>query len=367
MAEHFDHLVDNYLTWLQHNQGRSVATAVKYRGHLERFAAWFEDPPDDPKFQPQGRDPLTAEPTDLELYAGLVSHARKLTASARRPLVSALRGFYAWLARNGHIAGNVAADLPQPKAGSPLPRPALLHEAEQLLMAPDIGTFLGLRDACMLMLLMGCGIRVSGLCGMNESALEWTFDQEDRERLNIRVTEKGKKERLVPAPIEVGMLLRAYMGHDELAEIPRTLADGDAVLFPTTRNRLLLASDYHGAARRMTPAAVRDMIKKHAAAAKIRPSVAHPHALRHLYGTEMAEDRVDPLELQALFGHSDLKSTTIYTATAKRRLRETVDRSNPLAKMRAPILDSLRTLGRTLDGARHARPRPTAVEKSNSR
>jgi site-specific recombinase XerD len=366
VADAYDHLVDTYLTWLQHNRGRSDATVAKYRGHLERFAAWFADPPEDPALQPLGADPLSASPADLDLYAGLVSHSRKLTAASRRPLVSALRGFNAWLAKGGHIAGDVAASLPQPKAGSPLPHPALLHEAEQLLMAPDIGTFIGLRDTCMLMLLMGCGIRVSGLCGLNESALEWMVDDGGRELLTIRVTEKGKKERLVPAPVEAGMLLRAYLGHEELHEIPRTLPDGDVILFPTTRNRLLLASDYYGEARRMTSAGVRDMIKKYAAAAKIRAKVAHPHALRHLYGTEMAEDRVDLLELQSLFGHVDPKSTAIYTATARRRLRETVDRSNPLAKMRAPILDSLRTLGRTLDGARHARARPPAVEKSKS-
>lgn len=361
----FTAAVDAYLEWLQHNRGRSIATVTKYGGHLERLGAWFADPPGDANLAPSTSDPLGATAEDLELYAGLVAHSRKLSARARRPLVSALRGFYQWAAKTKRIVDNAAATLPQPKAGSALPRPASLQEAERMLLSPDITTLDGLRDATMLLLLMGCGIRVSGLCAMNESSLEWYVDN-GRELLNVRVVEKGKKERIVPAPQEASMLLRAYLGNDELQQIPRLLPDGDAVLFVTVNNRMLPACDYHGEARRMTPAAVRGMIKKHADIAHVRPKVAHPHALRHLYGTEMAEDKVDLLELQSLFGHNDPKSTAIYTATARRRLRATVDRSNPLAKMRGPLLDTLRSLGRTIDGARRTPSRPPAVGKSNS-
>lgn len=365
MNAEFTALVDAYLEWLQHNRGRSEATIAKYRGHLERLAAWYADPPKDPALAPEAVDALHATPRDLELYAGLVAHSRKLSPRARRPLVSALRGFYAWASTKQHLHGNAAAALPQPRAGRPLPRPASLQEAERMLMSPDVTTLDGLRDAVMLLLLMGCGIRNSGLCSMNESSLEW-HEEQGRELLNIRVVEKGSKERIVPAPQEASMLLRAYLGNDQLQAIDRALPDGDAVLFITTNNRTIPACDYHGEARRMTQAALRGVIKKHADVAGVRPQVAHPHALRHLYGTEMAEDRVDLLELKSLFGHEDLKSTEIYTATARRRLRATVDRSNPLAKMRGPLLDTLRSLSRTIDGARHASARPPAVGKSKS-
>lgn len=366
MNTEFAAVVDAYLEWLLHNRGRSEATISKYRGHLDRLGAWFADPPADRTLAPSTRDPMAAAPEDLELYAGLVAHHRKLSARARRPLVSALRGFYAWAATKGHVDINTAATLPQPKAGQPLPWVSSLQEAERMLLSPDITTLEGLRDASMFLLLMGCGIRVSGLCSMNESSLEWYVDDDGRELLNIRVVEKGKKERIVPAPQEASMLLRAYLGNDELHAIPRALPDGDAVLFVTFNNRTIAACDYHGEARRMTPAAVRGVIKKHAAVAGVRPQVAHPHALRHLYGTEMAEDKVDLLELQSLIGHVDAKSTAIYTATARRRLRSTVDRSNPLAKMRGPLLDTLRSLGRTIDGARRASAHPPAVGKSKT-
>lgn len=366
MNPEFAVALDDWLAWLLHNKGRAAATVSKYRAHLERFAAWYGAPPEDPQLAPIGADPLRPSLQDLERFTGLYAHSLKLSHSARRPLVSALRGFFAWLHADGRTSSNPAAVLPQPTAGRPLPIAASLQDAERLLMAPDIETFTGLRDAAMFAVLIGCGLRVSGLVRLNQSALTWWTDDAGREHLVLATTEKGEKERLVPVPREAAMLLRAYLGHDELAAIPRTLPSADAVLFVTVNNRNIPACDYYGEARRMTRGAVLDRIKHHALAAGVPERIAHPHALRHLYGAEMSEDDVPLLTHQQLMGHADPKSTSIYTAIAHRKLRAAVDKSNPLAKMRAPLLDTLRTLGAAIDPSPRTHPRPAGVQKSKT-
>ncbi len=82
-----------------------------------------------------------------------------------------------------------------PRVGLALPRAAQLAHAEKLLMQPDLSTFAGVRDAAMLSMLIGCGCRINGLIGLNESQLIWTTSNLATERLTIRFCEKGKKER----------------------------------------------------------------------------------------------------------------------------------------------------------------------------
>ena len=358
--------LDTWCEWLTLNHGRSPLTAAKYRQHLVRYAMWVLKPPKDAKLAPEETvDPLNPTAADLERFTGLYAHSLKLTPRARRPLVSALRGFFTWACANRVAPHNPAAALPLPQAGRPLPKAMQLRDAEKLLMQPDITTLLGLRDACILILFMGCGFRLGGLLSLNESSLVW-YEHEGRDCLAIRVMEKGNRERVQPVPNEASMLLRAYLGHEELATIPRTLPNGDRVLFISTNNHTIPAADYYGARRRLHRRSVQDMISDRCDAAGVPADVAHPHALRHLFGAELQEDEIHPLVQQAVMGHASLASTEIYAHIAVRRMRKAIDQANPLAKMRGPLLDSLRTLDRTLGQAKHARSDPRGVQKSKT-
>lgn len=352
----FSELVLAWLQYLQANKGRSPATADQYLTYLTRLDAWCATPPPEPHLQPSVDDARCVTREDLERFAGVVAHAGGLAPRSRRVMVSAVRGFFAWAVDAGKIAGpNPAATLPYPKAGKPLPKQVSLQDAERMLMAAPVDTFLGLRDAAIMMCLAGLGCRVSGLCRLNESALVW-LDEEGEDALYIRFTEKGERERIVPAPHETALMLRAYLGHQDLATIDRTLPDGDKVLFVTTRNRQVEECDYHGEARRVSPYAVRDLIMKYGQRAGVPAKLCHPHAFRHLYGTELEESDVSLKVNQALLGHDDLKSTTIYIRTAVRKLRAEVDRANPLAKMSAPILQDLRAIHAAERSRRVSRP-----------
>jgi site-specific recombinase XerD len=326
-------LITDWQSWLRHNKGRAETTTTKYGQYLQRLQSFLD-----------GKPLLEASPQELEHFVGLHTHKQGLSPRSRRALVAAVRGFYAWAAGPGRRTHrNPAKAVEYPNAGRRLPVAMGLDNAERLLMQPDISTFIGVRDAAMLSVLIGCGVRVSGLVGMNESGLLFYRDG-DVERLAIKVREKGGKERIVPAPVETRLLIRAYLGHAELEDIDRSLQDGDQVLWVSTRNRTVPEDRYHGEARRINRRTINDIILHYGEAAGIPKAQCHPHALRHLYGAELAEEDVDLLKRQALLGHEDPKTTEIYTHMAMRQLAKEVDRANPLRKIRTPVTDLARAL-----------------------
>lgn len=368
LPDGFDGLLELWLSYLHHNDGAADSTVRCYDLHLVRLRKWFESPPADERMRPSGADPLQANAADLQKYTGIFVHSIGISPRSRRPIVAAVRGFYAWLAREKYIDSNPAADLPYPYAGVPLPRATALGDASKLLMQPDIETFLGLRDTCILAVFIGCGLRISGVKALNESSLQWETDDNGMEVLTLLVREKGGRERLVPAPREVAMLLRAYLGHPDLVEVDRTLKDGDRVLFVSTRNRVLDASEYHGERRRLSDRSMRDMIERSAKRAGLAPGARHPHALRHLFGTELTESDVPTLITQALMGHEDPKNSKIYTRLAMRKLRTVIDKANPLAKMQSPLLSTLRSLDRaTTQGSKRVSARPLGADNAHTR
>ena len=361
--ERFAELVSAWCVWLQHNKGRAAGTVSKYRAEIDRLARWCSDPPPDPKRQPSCADPLQLTAADLETFTGLHAHALGLTARSRRPMVSAVRGFFAWCASGKHVASNPAASLPSPKAGKRLPRAATLQDLERLLMAPGLDSLAGYRDTALIAMLAGVGGRVSGVTGMTEQALIYTRTDQGHEQLTVRLIEKGGKERLVPVPDEAAMLLRAYLVHDELERIDRSLPDGDRIVFVSLRAPRIAPHEYHGARRRLSRRGVQRILERHAKRVGVRH--INPHALRHLYGTELGEDDVDLLKRQALLGHEDPATTGIYDQLAQRKLRQVVDKSNPLAKIRAPVLDTVRELAKALrSSATHAHSRPANAQKT---
>lgn len=349
-------LISSWLEHLEVNRGRSPQTVIKYGQYLRRLDAWLTSPPPAKQAHlgPASGARALVEVTiaDLRVFAGVYAHSLHLSAAARKPLVSALKSFFAWCLATRAMDHDPAFALESPKAGKRLPRAASLDWVAKLLQAPDLQTFRGVRDALILLLLAGCGMRVSGVCGLNESSLQWTLDEQGRERLSIRVVEKGKRERLVPAPDECAMLVRAYLGHPELKAIDRALPSSDAVLLVSTApNGNHAPHEWHGEARRINRRTILDMIERYAKRMKLDLSVAHPHALRHLYGTELAEADVDVIQRGALLGHQDARTTEIYTHLAQRKLRQVVDKANPIGKLRTPLLDSLRALSRASNNA----------------
>lgn len=320
-------LVEKWLVYKEFNEGRSPKTIVKYRYYLELLIEYCDS---------NKIDGLNIEASSLESFVGMFLHKRKLVSQSRRTAVAAIKGFYDFLFTQGVTNANPASNLPYPASSKKMPVAMGISNFERLLNDCDLSTFLGLRDAAIIALLGGCGIRLGGLEGLNESSLTW-YELEEKERLAIRVFEKRSKERMLPVPLEAHLFLRAYLGHPDLKQINRSLPDGDKVLFVSTRNYNIPEWEYYGEQRRLSSRSIQDMITARGNNAGIPANQCHPHALRHLTGTEYAEDDVDVITRQQLLGHADPKTTAIYTNMAMRRLTNTVDKANPLSKVSTAV------------------------------
>jgi integrase/recombinase XerD len=325
-------LIDDWLEWLLHSRGRSERTIEAYALAMKRLREFMGN-----------RPLLEAEPAELVVFCGPYLHKKGVLAGSRVPYISAVKGFYHWAK-----AARLVQELTHPKTGRPLPQMMSLANAEKLMWAPDMGTFIGIRDSAMLALMMGCGLRVSGLVGINESHLS-NMQIGTQVRMALRVTEKGKKERLLPVPREAEMLLRVYLEHEDMADVDRDLPAlhgraPDRVLFVSVRSTLVGPDEHRGEKRRLTRKAVNDMIRRYGKRLDIPAQELHPHAMRHLFGTELTENDVPTVAVADLMGHADMKSTGIYTHLAARKKFANVDQHAPLAKMKTPVSELLKRL-----------------------
>lgn len=337
-SENRSTLVAAFLGYKQHNQGRRPRSIEAYGYCLAQLQAFLGE-----------RELVTATREELETFTGPWLHKNGVEARSRRPYVAAVREFFKWCVRASHLDRNPAVALEYPSAGRKLPTAISLMNAERVMWAPDLGTFAGVRDGAMIGLLLGCGLRVSGLVRLNASNLV-PVEYEGEPRMALRTIEKGERERLLPVPRSIDLLLRVYLEHDALKAIDRALPDGDQVLFVSVNNMRIPPHLYVGERRRIHRRSVNHMIDKYGKAAGVPRNQLHPHAFRHLFGTELAEDKVDLLLRQELMGHADPKDTRIYDSMALRRKFEAIDKSAPTARIKSRAQDFLDRMGRPKHG-----------------
>jgi len=230
--------------------------------------------------------------------ANLTTRGYAATSVARKS--SAVRAFFADLARRDLVESNPAVGAPQPKRPKLLPRAipagALSGVLDDLVDADPVG----LRDRAVLEMLYGTGMRVSELVSLTLGSVgESDF---------VRVTGKGDKERTLPIGGAARRSLERYV----------------------ERSRPLLETDESGDALwlgvRGAPLGQRGV--RRIVGARVG---TNPHALRHSYATHLLENGADLRSVQELLGHTELATTQIYTAVTRKHMTETYERSHPRA------------------------------------
>ena len=257
-----------------------------------------------------GHSPATATTEELELWiAGLRGQGLASSTVARR--IAAVRTFFRHLVLLGQRADNPAAELDLPRRLRRLPRTLSPGEAERLIDAAAGTTPRALRDAALVELLYGAGLRVSEAVGLVRNAVD--LDQ----RL-VRCIGKGDKERIVPIGRQAADALRRY------------LARGRPHL--DTRHRPELFLNARGGP--LTRAGAFLIVRRLAEKAGLDPARVHPHLLRHSFATHLLEGGADLRSVQEMLGHADLATTELYTHVSDRRRRELYFQAHPHAKKR---------------------------------
>lgn len=297
-----------YVTHLRDERRASPHTVDAYARDLEQLRTHLEGQ--------LGRSAALRDIDKVRLRAwlGAVAAGRSPGSVARK--LSSVRTFYAFLLRRGAVATSPAALLSRPKLRRKMPLVVGVDAAQQIMEASlerrDAEERERLRDAALLELLYGAGVRVSELTGL-------CIADVDLDEASVRVLGKGRKERIVPLGSKAGLAVAAYLAVRMEFRNPRTHEQDPKALF---LGRL---------GRRLGVRQVQNIVHRCGALGAGRPDL-HPHALRHTCATHMLEGGADLRAIQEMLGHASLSTTQIYTHLSLDRILEVYDRAHPLAK-----------------------------------
>jgi integrase/recombinase XerC len=294
--------------WLRHLQAErqlSAKTIEAYRRDVQQFLHFLAEHLGG---APSLKDLAALTPSDVRAFLA----ARRADDIGNRSLMRALAGIRAFgrfLERSGKGRLGALAAVRGPKLGKTLPRPLPIDAAKRMAdptLAAGDGreVWVHARDAAVLGLLYGCGLRVSEALGVKRSE----FDGRDV----LTVTGKGRKQRMVPLIAPVAKLIADYVALCP-CELP---ADGP--LFIGAKGGPL------------SPRLVQLAMARLRGALGLGAS-ATPHALRHSFATHLLAGGGDLRAIQELLGHASLSTTQIYTAVDAERLIEAYRSAHPRA------------------------------------
>ena len=295
---------------LRNERSSSEHTLRAYERELARFTAYMT------KHFGAQCDLARVEHLHIRGYMAELYGEGLSKASVARAL-AAVRSWFKWLARMGHVQQNPAALVSTPKLPKHLPRVPTIEQMNRALDqtgdADDDAGGWPKRDAVIFELLYGCGIRNAELVALDLEHIRWAAE-------TLLVRGKGAKERLAPLGDAAAAAIRAY-----LPERAERLAAAQK-----HTDALLISARVKGGGRLTTRSVGR--IVKRMALAHGMASETHPHTLRHAFGTHMLEEGADLRAIQELLGHERLSTTQRYTQLTVRQVTEVYDRTHPRAK-----------------------------------
>ncbi|MFK7989164.1 MAG: tyrosine recombinase XerC [Sandaracinaceae bacterium] len=305
MADAFDAQIARFVEHLEGEKRASPLTVKTYRRTLDSLHSYVLE---------HGL-PADASRLRVAVLRGWLATLFDTNASSTlAKKIAAVRSFYRFLVRRGLSERDPAARLKIPKVKKTLPRFLTVDDAFRVVQAPhaDAGRQppLKVRDAAILEVLYGCGLRVGEVATLR-------LDAWDRARSTLRVLGKGNKERLTPLGGKAREALAAYL------EVRGALRSKDGDQHAT---HLFLG-------RWGTPLRARqvqNIVQRYGALGTGRGDL-HPHALRHTCATHLLDAGADLRSIQELLGHASLSTTQRYTHLTVDRLMEAYDRAHPLA------------------------------------
>lgn len=293
---------DLFKSYLKLERSLSDRTVEAYLRDLDKLLAYCED----------HSPPLDVERLGMEDLQGFIASVAKagLGARSQARLLSAVRGFYKCLRVERIIKDDPSELIDMPRMGRKLPMFLTVQEIDAMVTAIDMSKPTAHRDRAILETLYGCGLRVSELCNLRMSRLNF-------EEGFIRVIGKGDKERLVPISPEAVKQIALYRENERRHQHVAKAAED--VLFLNTRGSGL------------SRVAVFNLTKRLAALAGVRKTIS-PHTFRHSFATHLVEGGADLRAVQEMLGHASITTTEIYTHLDRDYLRSNIMQFHPRAK-----------------------------------
>lgn len=297
--------IEEYLTWLRVERGRSPNTLSAYGRDLRAYWQWLKQ---------QGRALADVSDTDLAAYVAVLRAAGRAPSTVKRAVV-AVRSLHRFLAAEGTVERDPSADLAVPRVPQGLPKALSEAEVTSLIEAVVGDEAAARRDRAILEVLYGTGVRISELVGLSLGDL-------DLDSGLLRAFGKGSKERVVPLGTMATRALVEWLGPGgrEVMAPARWARRGDAeALFLNARGGRLSRQGAWGIVRRYG-----DRV---GLAGRLTP-----HVLRHSCATHMVDHGADIRAVQELLGHASISTTQVYTKVSNERLWAVYRAAHPRAQ-----------------------------------
>ncbi|MEQ8525766.1 tyrosine recombinase XerC [Gracilimonas sp.] len=301
-------LIDKYLKYLSVERNASEHTIISYQNDLTSFLEFTAQVNEQDASQV---DVTTITRLNIRLWLGDLSEKGLAKTSIARK-VAALRSFFKYCFKRGHVDKNPAHLLVVPKKEQTLPKTATVEDINRMMETVDIETAKGLQDRAILELFYGTGMRLSELTGLNLSNI-------DLKQRQVTVHGKGNKQRIIPLGNTVVTILNQFL--EKRPELYGERTDGDA------KKALFLAAN----GQRMYDRAVRYMVEDYLKQTS-EVTQKSPHVLRHSFATHMLDNGADIRIIKEFLGHANLAATQVYTHTSMERLKNVYEQAHPRAK-----------------------------------
>ena len=300
----FEHLVLDFLGYLEFERGLSRNTLEAYRTDLLQFGRWLAE-------HDLNADTVTGREVS-DFVADLAAGNGRPPASPAtiHRKTACLRSFYRHLRREGVRDSDPTAAITSPRRGRKLPRVLSRDEINKLLAAPRGTEPAALRDRALLELMYACGLRASEAIGLELADL-------DMDEAVLRARGKGSKERVVPVGTAAIDALRIYLerGRPNLVR-----GAAEAHLFVNFRGGPLTRQGLY------------KIVRRHAAAVDLADRMS-PHTLRHTFATHLLAGGCDLRSVQEMLGHADVATTQLYTHLSSDRLKDVYFKAHPRARV----------------------------------
>ncbi len=249
-------------------------------------------------------------------------HSKERSGRGIALILSGWRGFYTWLGREGLVACNPVLDVRAPKATKPLPKALNVDDAVQLASFHSEVTdpWLEARDAAMVELLYGGGLRLAELTGLDVQASNTARGWVDMQSAQAHVLGKSSKRRVVPVGYRAIEALKAWLAVRSQG-MPTAATEVQTALF-IGRN-----------GTRLTPQSIWQRLRQRSLQAGLAAPV-HPHMLRHSFASHILQSSSDLRGVQELLGHANITTTQIYTRLDFCHLAKAYDAAHPRAHIK---------------------------------
>ena len=297
------HALAKWLDQCRALNGISDNTIKAYQSDVIVFLAFMTQHHGDA----QGLGPLS-KITVSDMRSWMASErARGVGARSMARSLSAVKTFYRWLSDREEFEATAVLSTRSPKFTKKLPRPLAVDAATSMIKTVELQArdgWVAARDAAVVTLLYGCGLRISEALGLLGSDIPLP--------LVMRITGKGGKERIVPVIKVARDAVNAYVRLSPHAIEPNT------PVFRGVRGGPL------------NPRIVQKVMEQSRLQLGL-PATATPHAMRHSFATHLLMAGGDLRAIQELLGHSSLSTTQAYTAVDTVHLMEVYNRTHPKA------------------------------------